>query len=168
MGRPPLIVALTLGWRLGSSTASAASSPPNNKHQRHHPLLLETLPDTGEPWSSMENGFEFQPAAELSPLAEHHLRRLTWFNNKHGGDASAYQASTYFVDTRDTNYDEYAQAWRALGFYIDCDANQQQQDDGGGSSCQRYMLWAAVSSLAVLLYETIFSPFTFMHKILHI
>jgi hypothetical protein len=39
-------------------------------------LLLDKLPDTGEQWQSLMNGNEFQPAKNLSPLAQEHLRRL--------------------------------------------------------------------------------------------
>ena len=38
------------------------------------------------------------------------------------------------VDTSETYYAEDAQAWRYLGTYIDCSAN---------NTCQRYLLWAA-------------------------
>jgi hypothetical protein len=44
------------------------------------------------------------------------------------------------VDTTETVYADEAQAWRMLGLYMDCEA----QDDGT-SICQRYLLWAAVS-----------------------
>jgi hypothetical protein len=53
-------------------------------------------------------------------------------------------------------YDEYQQAWRFLGYMIDC---QQQGDDddyrrnlsgsydgGTGKGCKRYVLWAGVST----------------------
>ena len=45
------------------------------------------------------------------------------------------------VDTTQTVYAEEAQAWRMLGLYTDCEA---QQD--GTSICEKYLLWAAVST----------------------
>jgi hypothetical protein len=114
-----------------------------------YPLQLDKLPDTGEQWQSLKNGNEFQPAKDLSPLAQEHLRRLS--NTE---DDTAYATSEYeklFVDGSETYYDEYAQAWRALGFYIDCDFTSDYDDQDGGDNqgsggCQRFMLWAAVSS----------------------
>jgi hypothetical protein len=52
-------------------------------------------------------------------------------------------------------YDEYQQAWRFLGFMVDCNAKTSDDDDGSGSGdsgtgdgCKRYLLWAAVSILS--------------------
>ena len=56
-----------------------------------------------------------------------------------------------------SEYDEYQQAWRFLGYMVDCNARNSDDDnnhDGGGSNsfdggtgegCKRYLLWAAVS-----------------------
>lgn len=54
-----------------------------------------------------------------------------------------------------SDYDEYQQAWRLLGFMIDCDGTYMNADDDGGSGsedendtgsgCARYVIWAAVS-----------------------
>jgi len=57
-----------------------------------------------------------------------------------------------------SDYDEYQQAWRLLGFMIDCDdmssyGNNNNNNGGGGShdendtglGCSRYVIWAAVS-----------------------
>lgn len=49
-------------------------------------------------------------------------------------------------------YDEYQQAWRYLGYMIDCNAREEEYDDdehhdsfeGTGEGCKRYVLWAAV------------------------
>lgn len=117
-------------------------------------------------WMSTLNGdLEYQAAPNLSPLAELHWRRLT---NSATISASDYfnhnfnQYLTMYADGSETYYDEYAQAWRFLGFYIDCDDdvqfedlqqrnNQDQQDRNDNvqatsySICRRYLLWAAVS-----------------------
>ena len=61
------------------------------------------------------------------------------------------------VDSSETFYNEYAQAWRLMGFYIDCNADQDDHrrelegEDGGG--CMRYLLWAAVSVEIVLCFR---------------
>lgn len=131
-----------------------------------HPLLLNKLPDTGEGWSSLSNGVQVQPASQLSPLAQDHWRRLT---NANATEDDEYDSSiayqTLFVDGTETYYDEYAQAWRALGFYIDCDYdnsegqneegqqnngnnnnNNNNDNNGDNSGCTRFLLWAAVST----------------------
>jgi len=67
-----------------------------------------------------------------------------------------YRVQPYVEGVSD--YDEYQQAWRLLGFMIDCDdtwINNGDDDDGdgGGSNdqydtgvgCTRYVIWAAVS-----------------------
>ena len=54
------------------------------------------------------------------------------------------------------DYDEYQQAWRLLGFIVDCNpmVDDDVYDQGGsgddvtGDGCARYVLWAAVSSNA--------------------
>ncbi len=117
-----------------------AMAPPT--HLLKQKLMAKALPDTGEPWTSLPNGIEYQPAANLSPLAQKHLRRLT------EDEMSVGIFEKMFVDGAETYYDEYAQAWRALGFYIDCDyqgdGHRRELQEGEGSGCQRFMLWAAV------------------------
>lgn len=131
------ISSLTL---LASLTPLTAMAPPAELVKRK--LMAKSLPNTGEEWTTLSNGMEFQPAANLSPLAKEHLRQLT------ENDADNFK--TLFVDGTETYYDEFAQAWRALGFYIDCDY-QGQEEDGSASGCQRFMLWAAVCSFVPLI-----------------
>ena len=54
-----------------------------------------------------------------------------------------------------SEYDEYQQAWRMLGFMIDCNSNDDDEDEASHNSrdgeiseagCARYILWAAVST----------------------
>lgn len=46
--------------------------------------------------------------------------------------------------------DEYSQAWRYLGFYIDCNQAEDGyherllQEDESYTGCLRYLMWAAV------------------------
>lgn len=68
--------------------------------------------------------------------------------------------SNLFVDSESTYYDGYQQAWRYLGWYVKCGSpsdrysNQQHHSHSGDSSseedinhyCQRFLIWAAVSS----------------------
>eukprot|EP00529_Nitzschia_sp_RCC80_P018688 CAMPEP_0113493290 /NCGR_PEP_ID=MMETSP0014_2-20120614/28516_1 /TAXON_ID=2857 /ORGANISM="Nitzschia sp." /LENGTH=516 /DNA_ID=CAMNT_0000387149 /DNA_START=753 /DNA_END=2303 /DNA_ORIENTATION=+ /assembly_acc=CAM_ASM_000159 len=66
--------------------------------------------------------------------------------------------SNYYADSEQTYYDGYAQAWRYLGWYVDCnggssryyDRSQHSHQSGDGNSnkignnyCQRYLMWAA-------------------------
>lgn len=50
-----------------------------------------------------------------------------------------------------SEYDEYQQAWRLLGFMIDCNTSDDEDNSHSGSEditddgCARYVLWAAVS-----------------------
>ena len=61
---------------------------------------------------------------------------------------SMEQTAFHFVDSSETYFSEYAQMWRMLGMYIDCDDlgedNNQQDNDG---ACVRYLVWAAVSQV---------------------
>ena len=72
----------------------------------------------------------------------------------------------FFADTQSTYYDGYQQAWRYLGHLVKCgapsnrydeeDDKSQHSGDGddqryrGNNWCQRYLVWAAVSSLFFL------------------
>lgn len=80
------------------------------------------------------------------------------------GYSSSVYGSNYYADTTQTYYDGYAQAWRYLGWYVDCNGgstryNQRSQHSGsndnnqyvGNNYCQRYLMWAAVSYNEVLI-----------------
>jgi hypothetical protein len=80
----------------------------------------------------------------------------------YGQSSSVYGRNAY-ADTSQTYYDGYAQSWRYLGWYVDCNGGSNryyQRSGGGGGSgsgsndqsskvgnnyCQRYLMWAAVS-----------------------
>lgn len=78
-------------------------------------------------------------------------RGLTWFGGS--GSSSAYSSSV-LVDPSQY-YDKWAQAYRMLGGYIDCDHDKSDDshdsgDNNGGDgdgACARWMMWAAVSSV---------------------
>lgn len=63
------------------------------------------------------------------------------------------QTNNIVTDAGEVAYSEYSQAWRMLGFYIDCSADEDQDrrhlEDNQGS-CQRYLLWAAVRCFFLL------------------
>ena len=58
-------------------------------------------------------------------------------------------------------YNEEAQAWRKIGFLIDCQANDDEmysQHSGDNqnqyiteSGCARYLIWAAVSRVCIII-----------------
>lgn len=82
----------------------------------------------------------------------------------YGYSSSVYGANAY-ADSSQSYYDGYAQAWRYLGWYVDCNGGSSRyyQRSGGGSQdqdyskmgnnyCQRYLMWAAVSSFPSRYY----------------
>ena len=98
---------------------------------------------------------EFVTKEELDSLdADEHpwIRRAGWRNDWN---------SAYVLNVADPSlsYDRWAQAYRMLGGFIDCD-HQKSQRGGGkndnknnnnnqeqGSGCSRWMMWAAVSTI---------------------
>lgn len=50
-----------------------------------------------------------------------------------------------FAESQTTQYDGYQQAWRLLGYFVDCNSsnNNNNGDDDNNNACQRYLLWAA-------------------------
>jgi hypothetical protein len=79
--------------------------------------------------------------------------------NANYGSYSSVYGSNYYADTAQTYYDGYAQAWRYLGWYVDCNGGSSRyyeqshhSHDGdssniGNNYCQRYLMWAAVSTM---------------------
>jgi hypothetical protein len=154
---------LLLAMAVRSFTAAASN---NNNQQRYHSNQIELegyldeLPTTGREWMTLDNGIEFQPSEDfdynfelLDETAHNHHRHLS-------------QRATYdsqFVDGAGAYYNDYAQAWRLLGFYIDCNApfnnvnecsgNYQQNNghDDKEAPCQRFLLWAAVSGSSYMI-----------------
>lgn len=136
------------------STAFAASEIPQSNGKVP---FLRDIPSTGQEWVSLEGGVEFQPgsdnpwmiqaaAAQVGPKSKHTQRNL----GRNGATYNPY-ANQVFPDSSNSEYDAYAQAWRLLGFYIDCSgAGQRRNLQGEGdhhdnNACQRYLLWAFVS-----------------------
>jgi len=90
-------------------------------------------------------------------------------NGGSSSSTSSYKSSSsgaygvnFFVDSQDTYYNGYQQAWRYLGHLVKCgypsdrynQQNSHSQDENdeweGNNYCQRYLVWAAVSSSFVL------------------
>ena len=95
--------------------------------------------------------------------------------------AGVYKLSPFVEGESD--YDEYQQAWRLLGFMIDCDDdvsnwmtddyyNQQGNDNnhnsrdnqGTGNMCTRYVLWAAVRDICAIHPSS--TQFVFLGRLL--
>jgi hypothetical protein len=116
-------------------------------------------PDMNGNWFSLEKGssLEFQPSNDAA------LHRSLGGGGTTAGSTSGYESQ--FVDGSETYYNDYAQAWRLLGFYTDCNAPHNNQNEcsdrrqrhrqlnGGGNNagetpaCQRYLMWAAYVDL---------------------
>jgi hypothetical protein len=105
-------------------------------------------------WVSYASDVEFLSANHQDQAAASVLARQL-------ASSSVYDSNPYSADRfveGESNYDEYQQAWRSLGFFIDCDNWSHWSDDdnneGGGSGdagtedgCRRYVLWAAYIDL---------------------
>jgi hypothetical protein len=93
----------------------------------------------------------FLPYSEATELTVAEYRQLA--------SSSSHSSSSNFIDSSEY-YDGYQQAWRLLGFYIDCsqrerdgnDEHHSHDEDGRNSKsrCVRYLIWAAVSIDIVL------------------
>ena len=113
---------------------------------------LRELPNTGQDWITLENGVEFQPSSD-NPLvvdaapASDKNRMLNMLRSNYNP-----YSNQILHDSSNTQYDPYSQAWRMLGFYIDCtgSSNGNRRNLNGNDNnnnkafCQRYLLWAFV------------------------
>ena len=107
-------------------------------------------------WMSISEDVQFMPNSNLPPLPRPPKnRKLETEEEDEESTTGAWEeydpySVQPFVEGM-SEYDEYQQAWRLLGFMIDC--NSVDDDDGSGSGsedvtedgCARYVLWAAVS-----------------------
>lgn len=114
-------------------------------------------------WVSVSEDVEFMPNANLPPLPEtRKIRKL----EEEGEEYEESESSTGAWEEYDpysvqpfvegmSEYDEYQQAWRLLGFMIDCNSVDDDDASGSGSEdttedgCARYVLWAAVSNAQI-------------------
>jgi len=122
-----------------------------------HPLIQEEdlpvdLPD--HKWQSVNQKVEFLPADGINPsVIRRFLEDESISNGGMTGMENIYNNELFALG--DAEYDEYQQAWRLMGFIVDC--NPMDDDDyynqNGGSNdgtadgCARYVLWAAYVDL---------------------
>ena len=158
------------------SSAVASASPVDGVGGASMPSIKglldkNNLPTTGQDWISLGDesgsGIEYQPNDfdDEDPETARHLRAIRDRALLSWGTDEDY--SKQFINGGETYYDEYAQAWRLLGFYIDCESPYEDEGDCGGGggaednqeavqydengnvvqvqNCVRYLLWAAVS-----------------------
>jgi hypothetical protein len=81
-------------------------------------------------------------------------RGLAWFSGGSGWGGSEAFSSSVLADPSQY-YDKWAQAYRMLGGFIDCDHSKSEDDHHSGDNknnnkdkqkaCSRWMMWAAVS-----------------------
>ncbi|CAB9517584.1 expressed unknown protein [Seminavis robusta] len=139
---------------------ASASAGRHHHHEKQQMLqgFMDELPTTGQEWVTLEDGTEFLPAdgfdmGMLEETAQHHQRRL----KQRSIVGYRTQYDNQFADGAGTYYNDFAQAWRLLGFYIDCnapfnnvnecygdgqDGGDSDEENGGEASCQRFLLWA--------------------------
>ena len=151
----------------GASSTSAMRGMPSIKGL----LDKNNLPTTGQDWISLgdksASGLEYQPN-DFDDEDPETARRLRAIRDRTLLSWGTKDYSNQFIDGGETYYDEYSQAWRLLGFYIDCDSPYEHEGDCGGggagggngqdeeAGCDRYLLWAAVSEERTCLVVHIF------------
>lgn len=141
----------------------------SRKQTLYNPPIVraEDIPiaDQDQKWQSLNEDVEFIPAEGVDPklfrrFLEQEDGAAYYYQEEEedtGSGASAKMLSIYNVESfayGGEEYDEYQQAWRLLGFIIDCNpmvdddyyANDNDSgDQGTEDGCARYVLWAAVS-----------------------
>jgi len=101
-------------------------------------------PNTGNDWMSLsKSGLEFQPA-DLDMSDPRVQNAVEEAKGRMLGESRFYGQ---MAESKKKYYSSYAQAWRLLGFYIDCNASDGDGDDNENGSCMRYLLWAAYIDL---------------------
>jgi len=159
----------------GSSFRNTRNNPTTNKaklesivrQQNLLPPLIhdEDLPmeNAEEKWQSLNQDVEFIPADGIDKrVVQRFLEQGNYYSEAteapYGGmsgmdDIYNVEPFAYGVD----EYDEYQQAWRLMGFIVDCNPmvdDDYYANDGSGSGdqgtedgCARYVLWAAYVDL---------------------
>lgn len=80
-------------------------------------------------------------------------RHLSWLGSSTSSSIESYSSQVLADPAED--YDKWAQAYRMVGGYIDCDhdkdddhhsgsQDQNKNNDDGNTACSRWMIWAAV------------------------
>jgi len=110
-------------------------------------------------WMSISEDVEFMPNTNLPPLPRSPKKRKLEMEEAEEEESITGAYEEYdpysvqpFVEGM-SEYDEYQQAWRLLGFMIDCNSANDDDASGSGSEdvtedgCARYVLWAAYVDL---------------------
>lgn len=119
---------------------------------------------TGRHWISLGPDVEYIPSSSSSAGHHHEQQRgLRQLWERHGTGSGRFNGM--FADGSETVYDDYATAWRFMGFYqdhnacvVDGDGNNEIQSaayciaNGMETSCQRYALWAAVRVYTIYVH----------------
>ncbi|GKY98948.1 hypothetical protein MPSEU_000850600 [Mayamaea pseudoterrestris] len=133
MVRPTAII-LLLGLLFTSFEADAAEV-----HSDH-----EANDNEGQ-WITLDRGVEFQPN-ELEASSNPSLR-LAQHRFLSSANKSPFAA-------QDEYYPAYAQAWRMLGFFVDCEdsaeegsRDHRELNGDKTATCQRYLMWASYVDL---------------------
>ena len=109
------------------------------------PYISKASLPASDHWTSIEEGVEFLPS---HALFDHDTTTLPPSLHRQLRSQLTNPYSVQPFVSGESEYDEYQQAWRYLGFVIDCDSNMDDDsswDGGTGEGCQRYLIWAAVS-----------------------
>jgi len=155
-----------LAFALLTASSTAEAGTPKRKNSMPYirdadlaKYMSPSSPDKkldGE-WESVSKDVEFMPNTNLPPLPKS-VRGRKLEEEEVTGSAEGWEdydpySIQPFVEGM-SEYDEYQQAWRLLGFMIDC--NSADDDDAGSGSgsgdvtedgCARYVLWAAYVDL---------------------
>ena len=146
------------------STATTA-----NSHLRFIPK--SDLPS--EQWISLDPSTEFHAASTSQSRAT--VTAIDMASRQLSSTSSSSSSNPYetqpFVEGI-SDYSSYQQAWRLLGFMIDCDVintgeggSGDKNKNGGngnqptGEGCQRYVVWAAVRSYNTIQSLPFYSEF---------
>jgi hypothetical protein len=116
-------------------------------------IKKEDVPVTGNEWVSLDPNIEFLAAENVPlrnfgypPRSRRNLDEDEYEQGQVREDNTQYRVQPFVEGVSD--YDEIQQAWRLLGFMIDCDDKYSRADDDNyGDGCSRYVLWAAVRTL---------------------
>jgi hypothetical protein len=110
-------------------------------------------PVSQQEFQAMQQNIIKQQQQQNMDIDNSDTRKLSWFGRSSYSDISTV-SETYLVDPSQA-YDKWAQAYRMLGGYIDCD-HQKESDDhhsgdnnnnnqnGQDAACSRWMIWASV------------------------
>lgn len=158
---------------------SAARAAENMPFIRMRDLQGVANPEQAQ-WLSMSRDVEFLPVDDLPNKRS--IRRKRALQEDEDGDQeeendqdadgvgtgkwedyNPYSVQPFVEGVGD--YDEYQQAWRLLGFMIDCNSvpadydnqsgSQSQDEDATDQGCARYILWAAVSHTVRFIFQRI-------------